>query len=186
MGKILAKRVLIPHPNLTHPPLDVGIKVTLLGTDVLKLEYVIVGPVGEIVLPAKEEPSRRDGLWQHTCFEAFIGFADTPAYLEYNFAPSADWAAYRFERYREGMVEALDLAAPDIFIEYDGQRRLTQTVIVDVSSPLRQGWGLLALSAVIEARDGTKSYWALAHPPGKPDFHHADCFAIELPAASGA
>jgi hypothetical protein len=23
----------------------------------------------------------------------------------------------------------------------------------------------------------------LAHPPGKPDFHHSDCFALELPAA---
>ena len=22
-----------------------------------------------------------------------------------------------------------------------------------------------------------QSYWALAHPPGKPDFHHSDCFA---------
>jgi hypothetical protein len=22
----------------------------------------------------------------------------------------------------------------------------------------------------------------LAHPPGKPDFHHSDCFALELPA----
>src|SRR3546814_3736372 len=32
----------------------------------------------------------------------------------------------------------------------------------------------LALSAVIEELDGTKSYWALAHPPGKPDFHHPD------------
>ena len=41
----------------------------------------------------------------------------------------------------------------------------------------------LGLSAVIEEADGTKSYWALAHPPGSPDFHHADCFVVELPAA---
>ena len=27
---------------------------------------------------------------------------------------------------------------------------------------------------------GGISYWALAHPPGKPDFHHADGFALEL------
>ena len=40
----------------------------------------------------------------------------------------------------------------------------------------------LGLSAVIEAEDGTKSYWALNHPPGAPDFHHKDCFALELPA----
>ena len=39
----------------------------------------------------------------------------------------------------------------------------------------------VAISAVIEEADGTKSYWALAHPPGKPDFHHADGFALQLP-----
>jgi hypothetical protein len=36
---------------------------------------------------------------------------------------------------------------------------------------------------VIEETNGRKSYWALAHPPGKPDFHHSDCFALGLPAA---
>ena len=28
----------------------------------------------------------------------------------------------------------------------------------------------LGLSAILEEHDGTKSYWALAHAPGKPDF----------------
>ena len=40
----------------------------------------------------------------------------------------------------------------------------------------------LNLTAVIEERDGTKSYWALNHPPdGPPDFHHPACFTLELP-----
>jgi hypothetical protein len=38
----------------------------------------------------------------------------------------------------------------------------------------------MALSAVIEATDGTLSYWALAHPSDKPDFHHPDSFVLEL------
>ncbi len=42
--------------------------------------------------------------------------------------------------------------------------------------PLRLG-----LSAVLEMKDGSLSYWALAHPPGKPDFHHPDSFALTLP-----
>jgi hypothetical protein len=42
----------------------------------------------------------------------------------------------------------------------------------------------LGLSAVIEETSGRKSYWALAHPKGKPDFHHADCFTLELAAPS--
>lgn len=39
----------------------------------------------------------------------------------------------------------------------------------------------MAASAVVEEADGTKSYWALAHPPGKPDFHHEAGFVLELP-----
>ena len=42
----------------------------------------------------------------------------------------------------------------------------------------------LALSAVIDEAGGAVSDWALAHGAGKPDFHHADCFALDL-AASG-
>ena len=41
---------------------------------------------------------------------------------------------------------------------------------------------VMAITAVIEERDGTKSYWSLAHPAGAPDFHHPDCFALTLGA----
>jgi len=41
--------------------------------------------------------------------------------------------------------------------------------------PLRLG-----LSAVVEDADGELSYWALRHPPGKPDFHYTDAFALQL------
>ena len=42
-------------------------------------------------------------------------------------------------------------------------------------APLR-----IALSAVVETEDGALSFWALRHPPGKPDFHHAEGFALRL------
>ena len=48
-----------------------------------------------------------------------------------------------------------------------------------------QPWRL-GLSAVIEENSGRKSYWALKHPDGPPDFHRADCFTLELPAARPA
>jgi len=50
-----------------------------------------------------------------------------------------------------------------------------------VGSPPRRpgGWGCRRL---IEETNGAKSYWALAHAPGKPDFHHPDAFALDLPA----
>jgi len=36
---------------------------------------------------------------------------------------------------------------------------------------------------VVEGRDGSKSFWALNHPPEKPDFHHDDCFQLQIGAA---
>ena len=39
----------------------------------------------------------------------------------------------------------------------------------------------LGLSAVLEEKDGTKSYWALAHSSEQPDFHDPGCFVARLP-----
>ena len=52
-----------------------------------------------------------------------------------------------------------------------------------VCHPATPGWWVharlrLALSPVIE--DGALSYWALRHPPGRPDFHHQDAFTLEI------
>ena len=44
--------------------------------------------------------------------------------------------------------------------------------------------GRLGLSVVIETLDGAISYWALAHPSEKPDFHHPDSFILTLPESS--
>jgi hypothetical protein len=38
----------------------------------------------------------------------------------------------------------------------------------------------LALSAVLAAATGEKSYWALVHSGDKPDFHHPAGFRLEL------
>jgi hypothetical protein len=48
--------------------------------------------------------------------------------------------------------------------------------------PPDRAWRI-GLSAVIEDTNGEISYWALAHPPGKPDFHHANGFAYEISPA---
>ncbi len=97
----------------------------------------------------------------------------------FNFAPSTQWAAYRFDGYREGMTAIAEIAAPRLEAE-----RTPQTYALRAALTLPDEGALrLGLSAVIEETNGHRSYWALAHPPGKPDFHHSDCFALELPAA---
>lgn len=39
----------------------------------------------------------------------------------------------------------------------------------------------IGLSAVIEAQDGSKTYWALAHLAQQPDFHLRASFTLTLP-----
>ena len=141
----------------------------------LALLYRVSGPM-DVLLPRATAPERANSLWQHTCFEAFIHLTDE-AYLELNFAPSTQWAAYRFDSYRDGMRKA-DMRPPRIDVRTtDDSLELEAEFDLPGETPVRLG-----LSAVIEEKNGTKSYWALAHPPGDPDFHHPDCFALELPA----
>jgi hypothetical protein len=52
--------------------------------------------------------------------------------------------------------------------------------IDQISSLQIDGTWRIGLAAVIEETSGHKSYWALAHPQGKADFHHSECFALEF------
>ena len=149
----------------------------------LELRYTILGDIDGLLIPP-ESPSRTaDKLWQHTCFEAFIAVG--AGYYEFNFSPSTQWAIYRFSAYREG-VTAVENASPQIAVRRDAAC-LTVGAIVDLDAlpAFRDRSDLrLALSAAIEDTEHRMSYWALAHPPGKPDFHHAAGFVLELPAGS--
>ena len=98
------------------------------------------------------------------------------AYQEFNFSPSGEWAAYRFAGYRHGMAPLDTLAEPRIRVKRSAG---VLELHARISLPL-PSHPLLGLSAVIEQTDGTLSYWALHHAPGKPDFHLRDAFALEL------
>ena len=126
-------------------------------------------------------------LWQHTCFEAFVRASPDAEYCEFNFAPSTQWAAYRFSGYRSGRRVADEIETPRIEVQ-SGHAVLHVASLAESgrSACARRAMppGIFGLSAVIEdLSGGHMSYWALAHPPGKPDFHHADCFALEFPPA---
>lgn len=161
---------------------QVEVHVTRPRADTMMLRYIVSGDVGKLAIPLIGEPARTDALWQHTCFEAFVRPGSNAAYYEFNFAPSTQWAAYRFDAYREGMRAADEIGAPQIEVERTAERLTLQTTLrCDQCFELdREGIWRVGLSAVLERTDGGKSYWALAHPPGQPDFHHADCFALQL------
>jgi hypothetical protein len=148
----------------------------------LILSYAVTGRIDDLLLPQIAAPARTDELWRHTCFEAFLKDAAGEAYYEFNFAPSTQWAVYRFDRYRSGMRPATEIEPPQIVRQTAPDRYLLRAAL-SLPSNLQGAQSLrLGLSAVIEEKNGNTSFWALAHPPGRPDFHHAGGFVLELGA----
>ncbi len=144
----------------------------------LHFRYIVHGAVDRIALPAQVASQPADELWRHTCFEAFITTQDHPAYVECNFSPSTTWATYRFFRYRTRMTALAPSEPPRITLQtqpdslvLEAQLRLGEFA----NHPLRIG-----LTAVIEDKAGSLSYWALRHPRAKPDFHHRGGFILRL------
>jgi len=148
----------------------------------LTCRYGVRAEMARLRVPQAGGGHRADGLWKHTCFEAFIGAADSAGYYEFNFSPALDWAAYRFEDYRFGMTAATLVQAPGLQVRRGGDAlELTATVHLAGLAPLRDAPVLrVALAAVIEEEGGRLAYWALRHAAGNPDFHHPDGFVLEL------
>jgi hypothetical protein len=182
---------IVCHPATPTPVvrrIDVG--VGTLPDGALRLRYFLDGEIERIALPPRTAPHRADRLWQHTCFEAFVARRDARAYCELNFSPSGEWAAFGFSAYRDGMAPIPLQREPTIAVSLSEDRLALEAVVgpeillaLPGASSLR-----LALSAVVEESDGRLSYWALAHPADRPDFHHRDGFVLPLesPDADGA
>jgi len=161
------------HPATSCPALR-GIKVSIVRKpESVQVAYALEGEIDRLRIPPPRPPRAAERLWQHTCCEIFIAREGVPGYREFNLSPSGEWAAYAFERYREG-GRPLDVF-PEIVLHHGAGFELIASIPLDEPERL-----LIGLSAVIEEESGALSYWALRHPPGKPDFHHPDAFALEL------
>jgi len=154
--------------------------------NLLRMTYRAIGDIAKLKIPVPSSLRRAERLWEHTCFEAFIRGDNGSSYYEFNFSPSGEWAAYSFRAYRDGGPVQDDGVAPDIVVGRLSDRiELDAVVYLDRLPAIRPGSFLrIGLCAVIEASDGSLSYWALKHPADKPDFHHPDSLALELPFPS--
>ena len=138
-----------------------------------RLRYRLQGDLSRLrVPPIASAPGPTDFLWQHTCFEAFVGKPSTRGYREFNFSPSGQWASYIFqsERVRDEGAGEWAISSPCIGLTLEPEA-LTLEANLAHSAP-EEGELLLGLSAVIELQDGNLSYWALSHPSELADFHH--------------
>lgn len=170
---------LVAHADLYVGGVD-GVHVAWqrLDGDLIDLCFVAAGAGDELALPPRAaKPQRRDGLWQTTCFEMFV--TTGAGYAEYNFSPSGDWATYHFTGYRQGMA-ILDVPAPHIRMTQGDDALMLHAQIT--LPPMLAPDARAGFSAIIADVAGDKAYWALRHPPGRPDFHHDDCFAARLGA----
>jgi hypothetical protein len=161
---------------------QIEMEVARPRTDCLAMSYIATGKIRDVHISPVAVPARNDKLWEHTCFEAFIRACSGAEYYEFNFAPSAQWAAYRFSSFRTGRCDAFEISAPEIEVQSSPDRyTLRASLKLDCLSalPCNSMWQL-DLSAWIEETSGRKSYWALAHLQEKPDFHHGDCFVHEI------
>ena len=176
-----------PHPAFPSQSVaDVFVDVRLASPGLLDLWYVVQGDLARIVIPPPAEPARADNLWQTTCFELFLSPGGEGPYVELNFSPSGEWAAYSFERYREGRQQAALAEFPVISTATMPGGALETHVTLGFEALASIRPRLFHATAVIEAKGGERSYWAPAHPPGDPDFHHPACFTLELPPPAQA
>jgi hypothetical protein len=194
---------LCAHPDsATHAKtLAVEVDWRWAAPQTLDLEYRILGEVGTLRWPlAAVEPERRDGLWRHSCAELFMAEPGTAGYREFNFSPSGHWAAYEFDGYRHGMrPHAWAGAAPRCALTAaaaSARAVVLRVALERAALPAAPGAEAPATGAscasrlafgptvVLEALDGSFSFWALGHPPGRPDFHHPDvrCASLEVPS----
>lgn len=140
----------------------------------VRLEFSLSGPLDKLVISSTSEPPQKiAGLWEFTCFEAFMSAPKSLRYIEWNFSPSHDFDLLFFESYRK-LVETKLSSIPKISVsktrhkldlraefEFEHLARFLEN-----PSSLEMG-----ICAVLEHRDQSKSYWALAHSGVKPDFH---------------
>ena len=174
---------LTAHPStLNHAVRRLGVQMRAEEPDILVFQYLLDADMGGIRVPPAGAGGRADALWKHTCVEAFVASEAAPVYHEFNFSPSLDWAIYRFSAYREGMSSVELGRAPEISVRRgDDGLELRAAVRFGDRADMREAHRLrIALAAVIEDENGGLSYWGLRHPPGKPDFHHPNGFALEI------
>ncbi|NMG75365.1 DOMON-like domain-containing protein [Aromatoleum diolicum] len=168
------------HPQTTTSPTrTIAVDLQWGADGTLRLRFELRGRLERIVVPPQQAPLATDGLWAHTCCEAFVAVQGSATYREFNFSPSRQWAIYDFSAYRTPAAAPAPLPAPTITLRRDGELLTLEAAIEAAALPPGEALQL-GLSAVVEADDGTLSYWALHHPGARPDFHHRDAFTLTL------
>lgn len=168
----------------TRTGIFAGIEITgniARGSNGLSISYLLRGRIEKLEIPAPADiPARKNALWETTCFEFFLAMKGNERYWEFNLSPEGHWNVYRFQSYRQGMVEDSAFGALPFHV-----LRQPETVSLDLTVDLetvipRDRIMEIAVTAVIKSTGGELSYWALTHGGAHPDFHRRDSLIFEL------
>ena len=168
------------RPFTACGPFAISGTISRSRTD-LMITYNLTGPLNNLnIAPPADNPSRQWVLWEHTCFELFLGGQGAGGYWEWNLSPAGHWNVFRLNGYRQGIQEEPAFQALPFTVQRRPEAlRLTLGIdlaaIVTANQPLEVG-----LSAVLQPQNGRLSYWALTHHGAEPDFHNRDGFVIQL------
>ena len=172
---------LVAHPaHLAAQVRSVSVRLLAPSEHWISLRWR-VERAGALVVPAVAGRGRADGLWRTTCFELFVsdaGEGSDAGYAEFNLSPSERWAAYDFSGHRAGMTERTMPRDPVCTFRGSGDVVLFEAAIPRAGLPSLPA--SVGISAVIEEAGGVRSFWALSHSGGEPDFHQRRSFAALL------
>jgi hypothetical protein len=147
----------------------------------LSIHYNLFGNITGVDIPAPADiPSRKNALWEETCFEFFIAVKGSSPYREVNLSPAGNWNVFCFDAYRKGMREDAAFGSLpfsvrrqpgslSLFLEFELGSIIRSSQIMNVG-----------ISAVIRFKNGQTGYWSLAHRDQMANFHLRDSFVIEL------
>ncbi|WP_427159262.1 DOMON-like domain-containing protein [Aliinostoc sp. HNIBRCY26] len=147
----------------------------------LAITYQLTGDLKQVVIPPLVDiPTRKNELWENTCFEFFLGVRNSPRYWEFNLSPAGDWNIYRFDGYRQGMQEETAFNQLPFSVQSH-----PDSLIISLNSDLNQiissAQSLeVAITTVIKQPDNHITYWAVVHKGAEADFHLRDSFIIMI------
>lgn len=168
---------LIPFDRDAAPSIGVTGKIERDNNE-LKIEYNLQKSL--VIIPeAANNFTRQFDLWEHTCFEFFLGIKDSSQYWEFNLSPSGNWNVFRFPDYRQDIAEEMAFDKLPFQVLQDNSLQVMAKIDLDKIIAPEQNIDV-GITTVVEDGDANLSYWALSHPGKEADFHLRDSFAIAL------
>jgi hypothetical protein len=166
--------------DLSTPSIDLTAVIDRQD-NIFSIEYHLTGDLSTLIIPPPTaKPTRKSLLWEHTCFEFFLGVPGMPEYWEFNLSPAGDWNIFHLDNYRQGLREELAFNSLSFFTELES-RSLVLKLELDLAHIIESHQNLeVSVTSVIEPPVGEISYWAVTHSGEQADFHLRDSFSISL------